>query len=272
MAQFTYDSYQQQKATSSHQKIGYFKLKEDNDEALVRFAYDNPSEFRIVTVHSVKVGDSYKRINCNRHPYDAINKCALCEAGNELLTKFYVKIIEYRKDNNGKIYANPKIWERPVGFAKILKGFFDEYGTLSDIVFKIKRHGSKGSLSTTYDVIPTRSDVYKEEFYPKDFSAFESYTFENNAYLIKTNEEIVKFLETNHFDDEPQTLTSVETSTKDVKKDNKIEPLVTTLHKQDIESNVHDEAQVKPTNTIQNSDDTPMSSIYTRPRRYTPEN
>ena len=64
----------------------------------------------------------------------------------------------------------------------------DEYGDLRDVVFKIKRRGARGSLQTTYDILPANSNIYKEEIYKKDFSCFNNFDTSKHSYFIKTGE------------------------------------------------------------------------------------
>ena len=99
----------------------------------------------------------------------------------------------------GRVVATPKVWERPVSFAKTLKSYFDEYGNLSDCVFKIKRRGLKGSLQTTYDVMFANPMIYKPEIYVKDFSGFANLDLAHHSYMNKTFEEMAQFVQTGEF-------------------------------------------------------------------------
>lgn len=208
MANFTYTDYENKKGGSTtankEYKVGFFGLKDDGDEAIVRFAYSSLEEFNIVTVHSVKTTtrdgkETYKRVSCLREGQDSVSKCPLCASGNKLASKFYVKLIEYVKDENGKITPKARVWERPAKFAKELKSFMDEYGDLTNFIFKVKRRGNRGSMDTTYDIIPTRQDVYKQEVYVKNFSDFDGYKMAGSSYLVKTADEMNAYLTAGDF-------------------------------------------------------------------------
>lgn len=217
MSVYSYESFLMNKAEKSSaksstprfQKVGYFSLKNDGDTAVVRFAYKDKSEFEIATVHTVEIDGRYKRVVCLREANESVEKCPLCSAGEKLYNKFYVKLIEYTKDENGNVVATPKVWERPVGFAQTLDSLCTEYGgSLSDHVFKIKRRGAKGDMQTTYDVMYANAELYKESVgYVKDFSAFDNFDLSKHSYYVKSYDEIVEFLETGKF---PDTVKAVE--------------------------------------------------------------
>ena len=203
------------KSTSKFQKVGYFSLKNDGDVALVRFAYKTSAEFNITTVHTVEIDGRYKRVSCLRESgKEPVSKCPLCEAGEKLYSKFYVKLIEYTKDESGNVVATPKVWERPSGFAQQLEPLCAEYGgDLCDHIFKIKRRGAKGDMQTTYDVMYANPELYKESVgYVKDFSAFDNFDLSRHSYYVKSFEEISEFLETGKF---PDTVKAVEKEDED---------------------------------------------------------
>jgi hypothetical protein len=210
MANISYTDYENKKGTSNQSqkeyKVGYFSLKDDGDEAAVRFAYSSVEEFNIVTVHVIKTTNKegkelYKRVSCLRESHDPLSKCPLCLAGNKVVDKFYVKLIEYVKDENGVVTPKARVWERPAKFARELKSFIDEYGDLTNFIFKIKRRGNRGSMDTTYNIIPvpSTSPIYKPEIYVKDFSDFEGFKLAGSFYMVKTEDEMKVFLSTGDF-------------------------------------------------------------------------
>lgn len=216
MSIYSYESFLMNKAdktsakpTSKFQKVGYFKLENDGDSTLVRFAYKDKSEFQIATVHVV---EKFKRVVCLRDAKEPIEKCPLCEAGEKVYSKFYVKLIEYTKDENGNVVATPKIWERPSGFARTLDSLCEEYGAdLCDHVFKIKRRGAKGDMKTEYDVMYANPELYKESVgYVKDFSAFDNFDLSKHSYYIKSFEEIAEYCETGKFPEVVKSVSPVE--------------------------------------------------------------
>ena len=212
MAQYGYEEWKTRSkggASGRDFKVGYFNsLRDDGDFAIVRFAYESSKEFIVQDVHVVKVGEKYKRVVCPRDKYDSKDKCPLCAAGEYARSKGFVKVIEYVKDEDGKIVAQPKIWERPAKFytdiltaftnAKDL-GLYPMDATIGDVVFKVSRDGAKGSKDTTYNVNPTNPAIYKPEIYVKDFSDFDGLDLAHHSYPVKTPEEIQHYLDTGDF-------------------------------------------------------------------------
>lgn len=213
MAKFGYDVYTnaQTQSNENRSKVGYFKLTNDGDEAIVRFVYSNASQFDLETVHKVQIGNQFRRVACLRGPLEPIDNCPLCKANIKTERKFYVKLVEYVpvKDNAGNIVAIqavPKVWERPASgkndFVKIIKAYLDEYGDLTQMVFKVKRFGVAGSLQTTYEVIPANQQMYPENIYVKDFSGFADLDLAHHSFMSKNANELNEFLRTGKF---PQT-------------------------------------------------------------------
>lgn len=164
-------------------RVGYFSLKDDGDEAVVRFAYDSPDEFDILTTHQTQIDGRFRRVNCLRDFNEPVDKCPMCKAGVPIQQRFYIKLIEYVMDENGEIEVVPKVWERPTSYVTILNNLFIEYEDIKDFVFKIKRSGKKGSLQTTYSILPANQKIYNESRYEKDFSGFEGYNVLGSALL-----------------------------------------------------------------------------------------
>ena len=155
MAYLTRDQYLQQLAErgsgkSNKQYVSYFGLKDDGDEAVVRFIYSDPSQFDVYTVHPVTIDGKFRKVNCLRGFHDPVEKCPLCEAGEPVQNKIYIKMIKYERAEDGStINIVPCVWERPASYITILNNLFSEYGDISDCVFKIRRSGERGSLQTT---------------------------------------------------------------------------------------------------------------------------
>ena len=174
-------------------RVGYFSLKNDGDEAIVRFAYTSPDELYsdIFPTHQVNIDGKFRRIKCLRESYNSpIADCPLCLSGTPVNERFYIRLVEYSRDENGEIEVTPKVWDRPTSYVSTLNGFFDEYGDITDMVFKIKRVGEKGSLKTTYSILPANQKIYNESLYPRDFSGFEGYDIVGAALVNKTAEEM----------------------------------------------------------------------------------
>lgn len=229
MAQLSYADYlQQQKQNQERQAaraqgvnqgpgIGFFKLSDNGDEAIVRFTFNSPNDLPIFTTHAITVDGKFRKVNCLRSFRDPMEACPLCHAGKPYKQSVYITLIEYTKNDDGTISAVPKVWERATGFMQTLASLYSEYGDLSSGVYKIRRNGAKGSMQTTYTVIPANPAVYNEQNYLKDFSAFENFKVLGGPLMDKTYDELVDLakeqvqaesVNTTYTRPEPQTYTT----------------------------------------------------------------
>ena len=186
-------------SNNSSNRVEFFSLKNDGDEAVVRIMHDSTSSFELVTTHPITVEGKYRRINCIRDPREPMENCPLCKSGTKIQQRFYIHLIQYTKDEQGNIIATPKVWERPATYAVTIKNLIDEYGPLSNCIFKIRRNGEAGSMQTTYSILFGNPQVYRSDFYPKDDSAFENYSVIGTAVMDKTFEDISEFISTGKF-------------------------------------------------------------------------
>lgn len=190
----------QERANSPRQSsgVGYLKLADDGDEAVVRFCYDNPDQFDIITVHDTKVDGKFRRVNCLRESFKAdASTCPFCAAGEKAKNRFYVKLLEYTRDENDNIVAQPKIWDTSTSYVNVLNNLCTEFGDISDYVFKIKRSGRKGDTSTSYQILPTNPVTYNAELYPKNNEAFNDYNILGTAVLDKSFDELKEMVGNN---------------------------------------------------------------------------
>jgi hypothetical protein len=74
-----------------------------------------------------------------------------------------------------------------------------EYGPLSDCVFKIRRNGKPQDKNTTYEIMLANPNVYRPDLYPKDASAFDGFTVSGRQVINKTAEEMNVYLSTGSF-------------------------------------------------------------------------
>lgn len=181
-------------------RVGFFKLNDDGDEAIVRIMHDSPATFDIVAVHPFEVGGRFRNINCIRDPRDSVEKCPFCSNGEPLRYRFYLHLLEYTKDAQGNIICTPKVWERSLKFADTIKEYCSEYAPLSEYIFKIKRSGKKGSVDTTYSLIPANPNVYIPEMYPKNPTAFEGFSVIGSAVYNTDYEGMNKLLDEHYSD------------------------------------------------------------------------
>lgn len=201
MAQVNFNSIQLTESSPiNNNSVGFFSLKNDGDTAVVRFMHDNVSSFELYTVHNILVADNrYRKINCLREPEEPFDKCPLCAAGEKVQQRFFIHLIQYVQDENGRIIGLPKVWERSATYAHKLKNLIDEYGPLSDCVFKIRRNGVARSMDTSYDIMFCNPNMYNLEQYPKNFEAFSNYRALGGIVMNKTFDEIVTYLNTGEF-------------------------------------------------------------------------
>lgn len=201
MTNYNFDkSEQDDNSRNDPYKVSFFGLKDDGDSAIVRFPYKSSKEIDYAVVHSVKIGNGYRNVVCLAGENGNRASCPLCEeGGTKAKLRFFIKLLVYTRDEKGAIIPEAKTWERPVAFANELHSYCENYGDLSDIVFMLKRHGTRGSMQTTYSLLPLKAEVYPETIYKKDFSAFEGFNFNNYIILNKTAEEMKAFIASGDF-------------------------------------------------------------------------
>lgn len=175
-------------------RVGFFSLKDDGDEAVVRFCYESPDEFEILATHQTTVDGKFRRVNCIRDFRESVDKCPFCAAGKPVQQKFYIRLIEYTRAEDGSIVAEPKIWERPTSLVYELTDKFSEYGPLCDNIFKVKRNGKKGDMKTTYSINYANPNVYNSQLYPYDSKAFDGYNIIGSAVLDKSFDEMAEMV------------------------------------------------------------------------------
>lgn len=176
-------------------RVGFFTLKNDGDEAIVRFMHDSPADFDIVAVHPVVVDGKNRKVNCIRDPQEPVDNCPFCAAGKSLQYRFYIHLIEYRPGEDGHMQAIPRVWERPTAFATMLNNYIQDLGPLSNILCKVRRNGAAGSTNTTYTITPNLNpNVYNPEMYPKHPELFEGYKAVGNAVLDRNYNELAQMV------------------------------------------------------------------------------
>lgn len=207
MARISYDDVQSGSFNSN--QVNFFALADDGDEAIVRFLIRDVNDFDIVTIHDEMVAGKRRKIDCLRSPRDPLDVCPLCYAGHKTSQRFFIHLLQYVKNNEtGEIEVIPAVWERSTAYCTTLKNLIEEYGPLSESIFKIRRNGAKGDMQTTYSIMFGNPSIYKEEFYPKDTEAFEDFSVINTMVMQKNENEMQYFLNCGEFpstenDDKP---------------------------------------------------------------------
>lgn len=202
MARISFEAVQNDTNTGggNNDGIKIFSLKNDGDEAIVRIMHDSVEDFDIITTHPVKIGDKYRKVSCIRDPREPMDNCPLCKAGVKIQQRFYIHMIQYIVDNNGAVIAKPVVWERAAGqYATKIKTLIDEYGPLSDSIFKIRRNGKAGDMDTTYEILYGNPTIYRADLYPKDVNLFNGYTALGTKVLDRSFEDISQFMATGNF-------------------------------------------------------------------------
>ena len=196
MARISYEAYQQKAAEQefSGSGIGFFSLKNDGDEAVVRIMHDSREDYDILSVHQVPVGGRHTNVECIE------GDCPLCKSGNNIKYRFFVHMLQYVKDEQGNIVTKPVVWERAAkSMSEKLNAMLQEYGPLSDCVFKIRRNGKAQDKNTTYEIMFANPNVYRPDLYPKDNEVFKDYTVSGKKVATKTAEEMITYLNTGSF-------------------------------------------------------------------------
>ena len=206
---------------NSGNDVGFFTLKNDGDEAIVRFMCDSTADFDIQTVHDITVGGKYRKVSCIRDPREPLENCPLCAANTKIANRFFIRLIQYFKsvDANGVTTVIPKamIWERNTSYAMTLKDYLENYGSLSDIICKVIRHGKVGDMQTTYEIIPNLSkQVFKDEIYVKDTTIFGDFNTLGTFVMNKNYDDLVHFLASGEFPAKPQAPTTATANVSNV--------------------------------------------------------
>lgn len=193
-------------------KVGFFKLKNKGDSAIVRINLSSNKDFMFATYHQLGANVKYMKVAC------LDSDCPLCRAAKEdaaiskVKTRVFIPMLVSYKQLNGE-YTTPEavIWDAPAAgrndYAARLADKISDFGDLRERVFKITRNGE--GLETTYsiDYIPTLDN---ENILSKDFSAFDNFRIDKHSFWVKTAEEMNEFLQTGAF---PAIATKESTST-----------------------------------------------------------
>ena len=213
MAQMSYEEFSRMNQNSNstntqtnnyRNSVSYFYLADDGDTAVVRFNIANIDDLKVTSRHSVTLNGKRRNVECIRNYNDPIDTCPLCASGSKPSFRVYLELLSYRIEN-GKVVSEAAIWDQPARFRETLKSYFMDYGDLRNIIFKITRHGRKGDTNTTYSLIVANPQVYKNEDYVADFSAFDTFDISRSMVLNKSAEELQYYVENGAF---PETSTS----------------------------------------------------------------
>jgi len=144
----------------------------DGDEAIIRLAPLDWNE--IIYYHNETDDWKSRKIACNRTDFkDPLDKCPFCAKKMPLKSRYYVKLLQYVRDENNNVVATEKVWDAPTRYVSILMDCENDYGPVQDLIFKMKRTGA--GQQTTYSFLPMISKIYNEDVYKKDFGGLQNY-------------------------------------------------------------------------------------------------
>lgn len=279
MAQLTFEEFEkfnkkEDRNQPQRANIKYFALKNDNDTAIVRFNIHDLSDITVQSVHNIEMKDGantrYGTVSCLRESFnDSTDKCPLCKAGNKVTFKVFIPLVSYNEDENGNTVAEAMVWQQGVRIRQTLKSFIEDYGDLSNMLFKITRHGVKGDVNTTYTILPANPNVYKDSVYVKDFSQFEN----NPKYLDRfiherSYEDLETFVATGSMPN-PYEKNSTKSSEVSTEKTDYGQETYNTSREQSNETAVIARNNLSSSQPLRGSFDNKQSTSPTPVRRYT---
>ena len=212
MSTFSYNDYAKAAEAAANransQKVGWFKLANDGDEALVRFNISSVEDLKFATIHQLGASTKWMKVSCLNDFGSTEQKCPLCQrvaAGDTSIGKaanrVYIEMLVSYKDKTTGQWSTPipVVWDKPAGFAREIATKLQNFGDLKQNLFKITRNGKAGDLKTTYPMDYAVPAIFKPEMIPADFSAFENFKVNKHSYWEKSLEEIQTFLGTGAF-------------------------------------------------------------------------
>lgn len=185
--------------------VGFFNLKDDKEEAIVRFVLESVDDMEIHSLHTIKDGNKYRKFNCLRTPKEPTSKCPFCAHDEQIhktdksfapSQKIFIKLVRYEPNGGGTYTPHAEVWERSAYvYAPKLKNYMDTYGDLSNIVCKIVRNGKAGDMKTSYEILPNiNPNMFNEQTCPKDFSGFDGFSVMGVMIPNTTVEDMNKYL------------------------------------------------------------------------------
>lgn len=223
MSKFNYEEYQNvvsaAKNGTSGVKVGFFKLANDGDEALVRINCSSVNDLDFASVHTISTEGKWLKVSCLNPLGNYNDNCELCTAvanGNKAISKaqkkVYIQMLASYKDKVTGTWSDPVpvIWERPASYSRDIANKLKDYGDLRQTLLKITRNGIAGDMKTTYSLDYAVPTIFKPEMIPMDFSAFNNFNIAKHSYWEKTAEEVHTYLITGAFPEVTKSTTATE--------------------------------------------------------------
>lgn len=212
MSKFNYEEYQNVVSAAKNGtpgiKVGFFKLANDGDEALVRINCSSVNDLDFASVHTISAEGKWLKVSCLNPLGNYNDNCELCTAvanGHKAISKaqkkVYIQMLASYKDKATGTWSDPVpvIWERPASYSRDIANKLKDYGDLKQTLLKITRNGVAGDMKTTYSLDYAVPTIFKPEMIPMDFSAFNNFNIAKHSYWEKTAEEVHTYLTTGAF-------------------------------------------------------------------------
>lgn len=165
----------------------FFQLKDDGDNARVRFLYNGIEDLTPYVVHEVEIGDKRRYVNCLRNYNDPVDKCPLCAANYRAVPKLFLKL--YNED-----VSECQIWERGKTYASRISNLAAHFNPLVNQIVEISRIGKKGDMQTRYEFLPLENE-------PVNLDDYDCPEPLGTIILDKSAEELNEFLDLGSFPD-----------------------------------------------------------------------
>lgn len=171
---------------TSNGSSGYFSLKNDGDQAKVKFMYNNEDEIETFAVHEVSVNGFNRHVDCLKDA-EGNGVCPFCEKGIKRVARTFFKV--YNADKKAV-----EIWDQGIkrapGIQSTIRG---RSAKIVNDQYIIKRKGAAGSTDTQYLVDWVGRDDITLEDLPQAPEIYGRYV------LKKTPEEMEYFITHNEF-------------------------------------------------------------------------
>lgn len=140
-----------------YQGADTFRIEKDGGRAQVVFLYTDESSVDGWSCHRMPGANFYiYTVDCPRGPKDPVDKCPACQAGEQLSTRVFVRMLDLA---SGKVM----IWDKPASFRKDIAGFMHYFNPLYKQKYEITRTGT--GLNTKYNFQSIGDSGITEEQY-----------------------------------------------------------------------------------------------------------
>ena len=163
----------------------FFQLKDDGDNARVRFLYKGIEDLTPYVVHEIELDGKRRYVNCLRSYDEPIDKCPFCSAQYKAIPKLFLKLFN---EDTGEC----QIWERGKTYASRISNLAAHYNPLCNEVIEISRIGKKGDMQTKYEFLPLENS-------PVNLEDYEVQEPLGTIILDKTADEMQEFLQVGDF-------------------------------------------------------------------------